>query len=47
VAIFVRASEATYDYIWEKESRPDDVIVIMTIVQEGGEWKVCGFEAFT
>jgi len=47
VAIFVRASEATYDYIWEKESRPDDVIVIMTVVDEGGEWKVCGFEAFT
>lgn len=46
VAFFLIANEPTYDYIWEKESRPDDVIVIMTVVEEGGEWKVCGVEGF-
>jgi hypothetical protein len=46
VAVFLIADEPTYDYIWEKESRPGDVIVIMTVVEEGGEWKVCGVEGF-
>lgn len=46
VAFFLIADEPTYDYIWEKESRPDDVIVILTVVEEGGAWKVCGVEGF-
>ncbi|MCD0443111.1 hypothetical protein LO763_05645 [Glycomyces sp. A-F 0318] len=46
VAIFMNDSEPTYDYIWEKESRPGDVISIMTVVEEGGEWKVCDVEGF-
>lgn len=44
VAIFLVANEPTYDYIWEKVPRDYDRITIMTVVDEGGEWKVCGLE---
>ncbi|MFC3492923.1 hypothetical protein [Glycomyces rhizosphaerae] len=46
VATFLIADEPTYDYVWEKEHRPGDVIIIMTVIEEGGEWKVCGYEGF-
>jgi hypothetical protein len=46
VAIFLMADEATYDYIWEKEARPPDMITIMTVIEEDGEWKVCDAESF-
>jgi len=46
VAIFLIAEDPTYDYIWEKESRPGDIITIMTVVEEDGGWKVCGVENF-
>ncbi|THV42360.1 hypothetical protein [Glycomyces buryatensis] len=46
VAIFLLDQEPTYDYIWEKESRPGDIITILTVVEEDGEWKVCDVEGF-
>lgn len=44
VATFLNAQDPTYDYIWEKEPRPGDIIVIMTLVEEDGAWKVCDGE---
>lgn len=46
VAIFMIADEPTYDYIWEKEARPGDIITIMTVVDEDGEWKVCDVASY-
>lgn len=46
VAIFLIADDPAYDYIWAKESRPGDIINIMTVVEEDGEWRVCDQEGF-
>jgi hypothetical protein len=46
VAIFLVADDPTYDYIWDKVSRPGDIIAIMTVVQEDSAWKVCHAEGF-
>lgn len=46
VGIFLIADDPTYDYIWAKESRPGDIITILTVVEEDGGWKVCDKEGF-
>ncbi|MDN3238247.1 hypothetical protein [Glycomyces tritici] len=46
VAIFMLADEPTYDYVWEKEARPGDIITVMTVVDEDGEWKVCDVASY-
>ncbi|WP_199039381.1 hypothetical protein [Glycomyces salinus] len=45
VAFFLNDQDPTYEYIWAKESRPDDTIAIFTVVEEDGAWAVCGLEA--
>lgn len=46
VGIFLIADDPTYDYIWAKESRPGDIISILTVVEEDGGWKVCDREGY-